>query len=348
MRQIETPILFLIFNRPEQTARVFESIRAVRPSRLFVAGDGARRDREGESELIAHTRKVATAVDWPCKLETLFREVNLGCGRAVSSAISWFFENVPEGIILEDDCLPHRDFYPYCETLLERYRNEPKVATIAGTHFLPSELPHNQNHYISKYFQMWGWASWRRTWKQYDFGLSQLSDDGWFDLLRNTHRNPIEAGYWREVYKSLKPGIIDTWDFQMLFSSWLSGGNHVMPGRNLISNIGYGPDATHTNFDSPMANLPTESLILTDTPIPLDPSPAVDSVIFYLRFLESMRQTWWIEQVLSPEGKLGQVRNELVIKERIIRELEREVFDKRIKLRAAAKALARSSASQLS
>lgn len=346
MNPVSTPILFLVFNRPEQTARVFESIRAVKPSRLFVAGDGARPDREGEAELVRQTRQVATAVDWPCEVVTLFRDSNLGCGRAVSGAISWFFERVTEGIILEDDCLPHPDFYPFCETLLARYRDEPKVATVAGTHFLPPELPHGQSHYVSKYFQMWGWATWRRTWKHYDLGLTQLTDEGWFAVLERVHRNPVEAGYWREIYKSLKPGIIDTWDFQMFFSSWHTGGNHVMPGRNLISNIGYGPEATHTNFESPMANLPTASLTLTDDPIQLEPNPTVDGVIFYLRFLESMKQTWWVEQVLSPEGKLGQVRNELVLKERIIRELEREVTDKRIKLRAAAKALAQATAGQ--
>jgi hypothetical protein len=346
MNQVNTPILFLVFNRPEQTARVFESIRAMKPFRLFVAGDGARPEKEGEAELVRQTRKAATAVDWPCEVVTLFRDANLGCGRAVSGAISWFFEQVTEGIILEDDCLPHPDFYPFCETLLDRYRDEPKVATIAGTHFLPPELPHGQTHYVSKYFQMWGWATWRRTWDLYDHGLDQLTDEGWFALLERVHRNPVEAGYWREIYKSLKPGIIDTWDFQMFFNCWHSGGNHVMPGHNLISNIGYGPEATHTNFESPMANLPTSSLTLTEASIPLEPNPTVDGVIFYLRFLESMRQTWWVEQVLSPEGKLGQVRNELVLKERIIRELQREVTDKRIKLRAAAKALARASAGQ--
>ena len=346
MTQFETPILFLVFNRPEQTARVFESIRAVKPSRLFVAGDGARTDREGEEELVRQTRRIATATDWPCVVTTLFRDSNLGCGLAVSGAISWFFEHVTEGIILEDDCLPHPDFYPYCETLLARYRDEPRVATIAGTHFLPPELPHGQSHYVSKYFQMWGWATWRRTWQNYDLRLKQLPDAGWFSLLDRIHHNPVEAGYWREVYQSLKPGIIDTWDFQMFFSNWYTGGNHIMPGHNLISNIGYGPEATHTNFDSPMANLPTAPLTLTDTPIPLEPNAAVDGVIFYLRFLESMKQTWWVEQVLSPEGKLGPLRIELALKERMLRELEREVVDKRLKLRAAAKALALATAGQ--
>jgi hypothetical protein len=346
MNQIKAPILFLVFNRPEQTARVFESIRAVRPSRLFVAGDGHRPDRAEEEKLVRQTRQIATAIDWPCEVTTLFRESNLGCGRAVSGAISWFFEHVTEGIILEDDCLPHPDFYPYCETLLSRYRDEPKVATIAGTHFLPPELPHQQSHYVSKYFQMWGWATWRRTWQTYDLRLTQLNDAGWFSLLDRIHHNPVEAGYWREIYLSLKPGVIDTWDFQMFFSNWHAGGNHVMPGQNLISNIGYGADATHTNFDSPMANLPTAPLTLTDTPIPLEPNVAVDGLIFYLRFLESMKQTWWVEQVLSPEGKLGPLRIELALKERMIRELEREVIDKRLKLRAATKALALATAAQ--
>lgn len=337
---LATPILFLVFNRPVQTARVFEAIRAQRPKKLFVAADGARDDRAGEAELVRQTRQIASQVDWPGEVKTLFRETNLGCGAAVSGAITWFFEQVEEGIILEDDCLPHPDFFPYCQTLLARYRHEPSVATIAGTHFLPAELPHSQSHYLSKYFQMWGWASWRRTWQQYDFNLSKLSESEWFSLLARTHPIPAEAGYWREIYKTLKTSLVDTWDFQMFFSCWLNGTNHVMPGRNLISNIGYGLDATHTNFASPMGNLPTYPLTVGLVPVPLKPDCTIDSLIFYLRFLESMTQTWWMEQVLSPEQKLGEARAELARKDRLIRQLEREVGEKRRQLLAATRALA--------
>jgi hypothetical protein len=337
---LNTPILFLIFNRPERTARVFETIRAARPRALYIAGDGPRPDRDGEALLVEETRKVVAGIDWPCDVHTRYQEANLGCGLAVCSAIGWFFEHVEEGIILEDDCLPHPDFFPYCEELLARYRNEPRVATIGGTHFLPPELVHRDSHYVSKYFQMWGWATWRRTWKTYDFHLTGLKDSEWFELLKKVHPVPMEASYWREVFQSVKSTTVDTWDFQMFFSCWRSGGNHVMPGRNLISNIGYGADATHTNFTSPMANLPTAPLKVDPRPVPLDPNPVLDGIIFYLRFLESLTQTWWLEQILSPEQRLGEARHELVRKDRTIRQLQFEVQEKRRQLLAATRKLA--------
>ncbi|ATC64739.1 hemolytic protein HlpA-like protein [Nibricoccus aquaticus] len=334
------PVLFLVFNRPAQTARVFESIRAHKPAKLFVAADGARDNKAGEAEIVRATREIATKVDWPCEVKTLFRDRNLGCGPAVSGAISWFFDHVEEGIILEDDCLPHPDFFQVCATLLERYRDDPRVATISGTHFLPDLVPHRQSHYASKYFQMWGWATWRRTWKSYDFTLNSLSDDEWWTQLQKTHPNPTEAAYWREIYRALKAGGIDTWDFQVFFSCWRHGSVHIMPGRNLIANIGYGPDATHTNFASPMANLPVYPLTIGPEPIPLEPSQDVDNLIFYLRFLESLTHTWWVEQVFSPGEKLGHARTEIIRKDRQIRQLETEIKEKRRQLLAATRELA--------
>ncbi len=347
MQGFDVPLLFLVFNRPAVTRQVFEVIRRLRPTRLFVAADGPRRDRPGEDSLVAETREIALTIDWPCECRTLLREDNLGCGRAVSGAISWFFAQVEEGIILEDDCVPHPDFFPYCKALLERYRNEPQVASIAGTHFLPDVLPHRQSHYISKYFQMWGWATWRRAWKWYDFELKSLSPTEWSQLLDVRHPVAMEAGYWREILHGIKAGDIDTWDFQFFFSCWREGANHVMPGRNLVSNVGYGPEATHTNFTSLMANLPVHPLTVTPEPIPLHPLPVVDNLIFYLRFLESLTQTWWFEQVLSPGRQLGIARTELVRKDRLIRQLEHEISEKRRQLRSAARALAAHSAASL-
>lgn len=340
MNGFDVPLLFLVFNRPAVTRRVFEVIRTLRPTRLFVAADGPRPDRPGEDALVEETRRIALAVDWPCEVRTLLRDENLGCGRAVSGALGWFFEQVEEGIVLEDDCIPHPDFFPYCATLLERYRHEPRIASIAGTHFLPDVLPHRQSHYVSKYFQMWGWASWRRAWRHYDFPLTSLTEEEWCRVLAERHPVAMEAGYWREILHGIKAGDIDTWDFQFFFSCWREGANHVMPGRNLVSNIGYGPDATHTNFSSLMANLPVHPLTVGPEPVPLEPLAVVDNLIFYLRFLESLTQTWWFEQVLSPERQLGIARTELVRKDRLIRQLEHEVTEKRRQLRAAALALA--------
>jgi hypothetical protein len=339
MPQLDTPLLFLIFNRPEETARVFAAIRAQQPRRLFIASDGPRADRAGEAAVVARTREVASQVDWPCAVQTLFRDTNLGCGAAVSQAIGWFFTHVEEGIILEDDCLPHPDFFRFCEVLLERYRDDPRVATIGGSHCLSGSLQYAHSHYSSKYFQMWGWASWRRFWRHYDFTL-QGSEEDWVQLFRKVHPIEVESGYWREIYRSLKSGLVDTWDFQVFFQAWKQGACHLMPGKNLVSNIGYGPAATHTVFESSMANMPVYPLTVAPGPIRLQPDPGIDNLIFYLRFLESMTHTWWVDQVLSPDQKLGHARAELAETKRQLRQLQQEVMEKRRQLLAATRALA--------
>lgn len=341
MSALETPILFLVFNRPEVTARVFEAIRAARPSRLFVAADGPRPDRDGEAARCEETRRIATSVDWPCEVKTLFRSENLGCGQGVSEAITWFFEHVAEGIILEDDCLPHPDFFPFCASMLARYRDDPRVLTISGDHFLPRTLNNEASHYFSKYVQIWGWATWRRTWQAYDFALTSVPEAEWHQIINRSCALPIESGYWLEVFRAMRAGAIDTWDFQLLFSCWKLDGIHVAPRHNLISNLGYGPDATHTHFSGVLAGQNVRGV-----PPPYTDAPAVaadaevDGFIFYARFLEHLSQTWWVEQVLSPERKLGEARAELGRKERYIRELQREVREKRRQLRLATATLA--------
>ena len=336
----DTPILFLVFNRPTVTARVFAAIRAAPPAQLFVAADGPRVDRDGEPELCAETRRIATAVDWPCTVTTLFRQENRGCGSGVSEAISWFFEHVESGIILEDDCLPHSDFFPFCATMLTRYRDDSRVLTISGDHFLPRTFDCQTTHYFSKYVQIWGWATWRRTWQAYDFALTSVPEAEWHRIISRACPLPIESGYWLEVFHAMRIRMIDTWDFQLLFSCWKAQGLNVVPRHNLISNLGYGPDATHTNFRGVLAEQDVRGVPppYTDGP-PVKADPDVDGFIFFARFLEHMSQTWWLEQVLSPERRLGEARAELGRKDRYIRELERDVREKRRQLLAATRAL---------
>ena len=342
----DTPILFLVFNRPAVTAQVFAAIRAARPTRLYVAADGPRMDRKGEAELCAETRRIATAVDWPCSVTTLYRDENRGCGHGVSEAISWFFEQVDEGIILEDDCLPHPDFFRFCATMLARYRNDERVATVTGDHFIPTSLVCRHSHYFSKYAQIWGWATWRRAWQQYDRHLTSLSVPEWDAIVHRVNPTMIEREYWLEILRALLAGNIDTWDYQLIFSLWKTGGLTISPHTNLITNLGYGPDATHTAFEGTLAEQSTSPLVL-----PLDDSPAIaadteiDEFVFFIRFLERLTQTWWVEQVLSPEKKLGQARVELGRKDRYIRELENEIRAKRHQLRLATAALAQANPS---
>jgi hypothetical protein len=238
------PVLFLIFNRPEMTQRVFASIREASPAKLFIAADGPRNDKPNEAEICEQTRWIIKTIDWDCNVATLFREKNLGCKKAVSSAIEWFFTHVEEGIILEDDCLPSQSFFPYCQELLERYRNDTRIMQICGSNFLKTSL--EESYYFSKYGPIWGWATWRRAWKYYDVDMShwmivkqkRLHYDFCFD------EDEIRAR--EEIFDKVYAGNIDTWDYQWVFTKLIHNGLSITPKENLISNIGFSEEATHT------------------------------------------------------------------------------------------------------
>ncbi len=309
------PVLFLIFNRPEPTRQVFEAIRAYQPCRLYVAADGPRPEKPGEWSLCAEVRSVVNQVDWKCEVLTLWRDENLGCGRAVSQAITWFFEHEEEGIILEDDCLPDPSFFSFCEEMLDRYRDQPTVGSISGDNFLPPALHMEQPYGFSKFVQIWGWATWRRFWQAYDFQLTAEWSE-WVEIINRANPVQNQARYWMQILKALKGGLIDTWDFQVMYSSWRHGYVHIFPNRNLVTNLGYGGDATHTNFKSPLANLQRDSIKDYQITLPVTVDTEVDNAIFYFRFLESLTSVWWLEQAMDLPGMLTWLRSQLTLARR--------------------------------
>ncbi len=257
---LNTAVLFLVFNRPDTTKQVFEAIRKAKPPRLYVAADGAREEKLGEDEKVEQSRQIATNVDWPCEVMTLFREENLGCKHAVSSAIDWFFENEEMGVILEDDCLPHPTFFRFCEELLEYYRDDERIGMISGDNFQFGQKRTEASYYFSRYNYIWGWASWRRAWKHYDREATawpMLRDGGWLEGLIS---NPSERKFWTTVFQDVYEGRIDTWDYQWTLASWTQGMVAIQPNVNLISNIGFGCDATHTHCGSIYADMKVEPI----------------------------------------------------------------------------------------
>lgn len=261
VNDFNTAILFLVFNRPNTTQKVFNVIRQIKPSRLYVAADGPRQLKKGEANLVSKVREIATKVDWPCELKTLFREKNIGCKHAVSNAISWFFKCEEQGIILEDDCLPHLDFFPFCENLLQKYAKDMRVSMITGDNFQNGIQRGDGSYYFSRYSHIWGWASWRRAWKNYDVNMSYWPNWKNSEEWLNQFSNNEERRYWEKIFDKTYNNQIDTWDYQWMASSWFHGGLTATPNVNLISNIGFGVDSTHTSFkNSPLANLSTESL----------------------------------------------------------------------------------------
>ncbi|MBK1648839.1 glycosyltransferase family 2 protein [Rhabdochromatium marinum] len=265
---LQTAVLFLVFNRPDATAQVFAAIRKAKVPRLYVAADGPRSNRPDDAEKVAKVRKIVTAVDWSCEVKTLFRAENLGCKYAVSRGITWFFEQEEQGIILEDDCLPSQSFFWFCDQILERYKNEERIMSIAGTNIFESTLINkktNESYLFSNYALMWGWATWRRAWNKYDLELSS-----WPSYKKNNlpTKKPrltfIERLTWKRILDKTYDGIIDTWDYQWIYSCWTGGGLTILPGVNLVRNIGFSDDATHTKKSYPiLSNLVEQEMSLS-------------------------------------------------------------------------------------
>ncbi|MBI3583572.1 MAG: glycosyltransferase family 2 protein [Nitrospinae bacterium] len=256
---INTPILFLIFNRPVTTQRVFAEIRKAMPKKLFISSDGPRENKQGEHEKCQAVRDIIKQVDWDCQVFTNFRDKNLGCKAAVSSGIEWFFENVEEGIILEDDTLPHPTFFRFCEELLERYRDDERISIISGDNFQFGRRRTSYSYYFSRYHHIWGWASWRRFWKHYDVDMklwTEIRDGGWLNDLLGGNKESVD--FWMRAFEDVYQGRVDTWDYQLVFAAWVQGCLSIISNTNLVSNIGYGSDATRTTGESKFANMKTE------------------------------------------------------------------------------------------
>ncbi len=274
-----TPILFLIFNRPETTAPVFEQIKKLQPKYLFVAADGPRNNRPGEAEECSAARTIVLeGIDWDCEVKTFLRDENAGCRKAVSEAIVWFFEQVEQGIILEDDCLPDQSFFSYCEQLLERYKQDSTIISIGGTN-LGYDFGNDDSYGFSRFMNMWGWATWRRSATMIDYNMAKWKKLTFkklflFGRLRDGKSLDINwINYWKNYFDITASGKLNTWDYQWIFAQQYFKKISIFPAHNLVKNIGFTEKATHTAYpDHPIASLPLQTL-----PFPLQ-HPAKNEV----------------------------------------------------------------------
>jgi len=251
---LKSPVLFLIFNRPDETIRVFQEIKKAQPEKLFIAADGPREKIYGEKEKCETSRKIIEFIDWKCEVRTLFREHNLGCGKAVSSAITWFFEQVDEGIILEDDCLPNQTFFRFCDELLHKYRDNETIMHITGTNLVNKDISGSASYYFSNYSNIWGWATWKRAWENYNFDMTGFEKFKENDTLLLLFQDRIIADFHLSKLQKTYNKEIDTWDYQWSYAIWKNHGLSIIPVRNLIINIGFGVSATHTKDNFSIAN----------------------------------------------------------------------------------------------
>jgi hypothetical protein len=260
---MKTPVVLIIFKRPDTTEKVFEAIRQAKPTKLFVIADGARSDRFGEDEKCKATRAIIEQVDWECEVIKNYSDTNLGCPMRVSSGLNWVFEQVEEAIILEDDCIPHPTFFQFCEELLEKYRHDTRIASISGTNFQFAHKRTDYSYYFSIYNHCWGWATWRRSWQQFDLYVKQWSEIKAGYFLSGILNDSQAVRYWSKTFESVYENPLGiAWDYQFTFACWINNCLSIIPNENLITNIGYGIDSTNftSTSNNPVFNMPIQAI----------------------------------------------------------------------------------------
>jgi hypothetical protein len=281
----DTPVLFLIFNRPDTTARVFDAIVKAKPRFLFIAADGARPEKPGESEKCRATREIIKQINWECEVQVLFHDHNLGCKASVSSAISWFFEHVEEGIILEDDCLPSESFFSFCTELLVKYSDDKRIMMISGNNFQNGIQRGDAGYYFSSIPWIWGWATWKRAWKLYDLSMRTFPAFVREHRMYNVSQNLDIQNYRWKCFIPAYEDKIDTWDYQWIYAILINNGLSICPQTNLVSNIGFTSEATHTrDGNSKFANIPLGEISDLNHPWAIQPDVLADNY-FYKHYL---------------------------------------------------------------
>ncbi len=260
---METPIVFLVFNRPATTLRVFEAIRQARPRKLLVVGDGPRPARPDEAALCAQTQAIVEEVDWPCEVISRFAPANLGCKVNVSTGLDWAFEQVEEAIVLEDDCLPDPSFFPFAEELLRRYRDDSRISQICGSNYQQGHRRTSFSYYFSRHAHIWGWATWRRAWRHHDLTMSRWPELCQGEWLKRYLGDGKAAFYWKKLFDDSHRGDRDglnSWAIPWTFSNWIRDNLSIIPATNLVANIGYSEESTHTKANGTMNRTLVQSM----------------------------------------------------------------------------------------
>ncbi|ASU36142.1 nucleotide-diphospho-sugar transferase [Mucilaginibacter xinganensis] len=278
--QTNSAVLFVIFNRPDTTKLVFDQIRAARPKRLYIAADGPRSDNPNDGLLCKKARDIVKNVDWDCEVQTRYSETNIGCKKGVSAAVTWFFNNEEEGIILEDDCLPANSFFKFCDTLLNKYRNDTRVRHITGCNLQQGKKWGDASYYFSNRTHVWGWASWRRVWNDYDLNLEKYDQSEITELFQNIYEDPLVAESWAQIFEDVKADKINSWAYPLDFANFFNNGLVIIPNQNLISNIGFSAGATNTTEEGNIyANLPLSEIDEIIDPVLMLPEKRADLCI---------------------------------------------------------------------
>ena len=273
-------IAYIIFNRPRHTRETFEAIRAQKPDKLFIIADGPRPDHPIDAERCKAVREIVEHIDWPCEVHRDYAEQNLGLKRRISSGLNWVFSLTETAIVLEDDCLPHPDFFIFCQTLLERYKDDERVWVITGNNYQNGKKRGDASYYFSKFGHCWGWASWRRAWQHFDGELSFWPEWKNTEDWRQKMPDPFEQTYWTDILDRVHQHKINSWAYPWLATLWYNGALTATPRVNLVTNIGIGPDSTHTHALEDEPGTPVAPLGKLTHPGKIEQNLVADQYIF--------------------------------------------------------------------
>jgi hypothetical protein len=303
----EVPVLLVVFNRPDKARRVLARLREVRPRLVFVAADGPRDDVPQDAAACLATRSaVAEEIDWPCDVRTCFQPANLGCKRGPETAISWFLSQVPDGIVLEDDCLPTADLFPYCADLLERYAADDEVMMVSGHNPVGTVAGARSSYLFSRTAQTWGWATWRRAWDHYDPGMADWATPAGQRAVR-ARMSAAEFRVTRRLFDRVHAGSLDAWDYAWAFAMHRRGGLCAVPAGNMVVNIGFDRDATHTgNPRAAEARTPVHPLAFPLVhPASIEPSEAFEAALFREQYPAGRQVLTLLPPVLADPLRAG-------------------------------------------
>ncbi len=255
MNPADVPVLLIPFRRPDKIKRLIEALAKVQPKHVFILGDGPRPNNPEEALLCAEARRIATDIPWPCTIHTHFKEKNVGLTPNIVEGIDWFFSHVEMGIIFEDDCIPDPTFFTFCAELLERYKDDPRIMHISGNNFQNGITRGDGSYYFSHYSHSWGWATWSRAWTQYHEAVANFGTYDQTGRINELLFSRTAKKFWLKVLRNTA-----IWDSRWLYTTWYARGLCILPNQNLVSNIGFGADATHTIDETSQANVPTVPL----------------------------------------------------------------------------------------
>jgi hypothetical protein len=298
--KITKPVLFMVFNRPDKTAKVFEQIRKAKPSKLYLSCDAPRRDHPEDSEKVEQVKRIISNVDWECDVKSLIHTTNQGCNHAGRQAFQWVFEHEDEMIELEDDTVPTQGFFWFCQEMLDRYRDDDRIGYITANN-IGDIRSGNATYFFSHYGGSWGFATWKRAWKKWDFYMKDFPEVAASKSFRKHFDSWFEYNFWKKAFSEVFEGKGNTYDYQTVYMIFKHDLYNIYPNDNLVTNIGWDDQASNTySENSKFANKGSVELIKITHPDKIARDSRIDRKLFEYHFVTFSKLEYRLRWLLGP------------------------------------------------